>query len=116
MRLLPVLTPGTLMPPVAARAGDPPSYAQPDEVVVTHMDPSLAVDFAHKQLDGVTTLKLDWKNPTAPLYKAFVKTPQGPAHAEQIYAKAKAGHHPLTRQVVAAILAKAKQPNKAANQ
>ena len=62
MRLLPVLTFGTLMLPLVAHANDPHSYAQPDQVVVTHLDLDLKVDFAHKQLDGVATLKLDWKN------------------------------------------------------
>jgi aminopeptidase N len=66
MRLLPVLAFGTLMLPLAAHASDPHSYAQPDQVVVTHLDLDLKVDFAHKQLDGVATLKLDWKNPSAP--------------------------------------------------
>ena len=49
---------------------------------------------------------------TTPLYKAFVKTPEGLAFAEQVYAKAKAGYHPLTQQVVEGILAKAKQADK----
>ena len=50
------------------------------------------------------------------MYKAFAKTPEGLAYAEQVYAKAKPGYHPLTQQAVEAILAKAKQPKKAANQ
>src|SRR6185437_2183618 len=66
MRLLPVLALGALVLPLAARANDPNSYAQPDQVVVTHLDLDLRVDFPHKQLDGVATLKLDWKNPRAP--------------------------------------------------
>jgi hypothetical protein len=45
---------------------------------------------------------------TTPLYKALVKTPEGLAFAEQVYAKARAGYHPLTQQVVEGILAKAK--------
>ena len=49
---------------------------------------------------------------TTPLYKAFAKTPEGLAYAEQVYAKAKAGYHPLTQQVVEGILAKAKQADK----
>ncbi|MEO6926591.1 MAG: M1 family aminopeptidase/hydrolase, partial [Rhodanobacter sp.] len=65
MRLLPVLTLGTLMLPLVAHANDPHSYAQPEQVVVTHLDLDLKVDFAHRQLDGVATLKLDWKNPAA---------------------------------------------------
>ena len=66
MRLLPVLALGALVLPLAARANDPNSYAQPDQVVVTHLDLDLRIDFPHKQLDGVATLKLDWKNPQAP--------------------------------------------------
>lgn len=45
---------------------------------------------------------------TTPLYKAFVKTPEGLAYAEQVYARAKTGYHPLTQQVVEGIIAKAK--------
>jgi hypothetical protein len=45
---------------------------------------------------------------TTPLYKAFVKTPEGLAYAEQVYAKAKAGYHPLTQQVVESVFASAK--------
>ena len=66
MRLLPLLAFGALVLPLAARANDPNSYAQPDQVVVTHLDLDLKIDFPHKQLDGVATLKLDWKNPQAP--------------------------------------------------
>lgn len=66
MRLLPVLAFGALALPLAAHANDPDSYAQPDQVVVTHLDLDLKIDFPHKQLDGVATLKLDWKNPKAP--------------------------------------------------
>ncbi|MBA2079731.1 M1 family metallopeptidase [Rhodanobacter sp. PCA2] len=65
MRLLPFLALGALMLPLAARANDPNSYAQPDQVVVTHLNLDLKIDFPHKQLDGVATLKLDWKNPKA---------------------------------------------------
>ncbi len=50
---------------------------------------------------------------TTPLYKALVKTPEGLAYAEQVYAKAKPGYHPLTQKVVEGIIAKAKQPTKA---
>ncbi|HTM27766.1 MAG TPA: leukotriene A4 hydrolase C-terminal domain-containing protein, partial [Rhodanobacter sp.] len=46
---------------------------------------------------------------TTPLYKAFVKTPEGLAYAEQVYAKARAGYHPLTQRVVEGIIAKAKK-------
>ena len=63
MRLLPILALGGLLLPLAAHANDPNSYAQPDQVRVTHLDLDLAIDFPHKQLDGQATLKLDWKNP-----------------------------------------------------
>ena len=66
MRLLPVLALGAFALPLAAYANDPNSYAQPDQVVVTHLDLNLKIDFPHRQLDGVATLKLDWKNPSAP--------------------------------------------------
>jgi aminopeptidase N len=66
MRLLPVLALCALALPLVAQANDPHSYAQPDQVVVTHLDLDLKIDFPHKQLDGVATLKLDWKNPKAP--------------------------------------------------
>jgi len=66
MRLLPVLAFGALLLPLAAHANDPNSYAQPDQVVVTHLDLDLTIDFPHRQLDGVATLALDWKNPQAP--------------------------------------------------
>jgi aminopeptidase N len=65
MRLLPALAFGMLMLPLAAFANDPHSYAQPDQVVVTHLDLDLKLDFPHRQLDGHATLKLDWKNPQA---------------------------------------------------
>ncbi len=44
---------------------------------------------------------------TLPLYKALVKTPEGLVYAQQVYAKAKAGYHPLTQQAIETILAKA---------
>ncbi|MEO8810254.1 MAG: leukotriene A4 hydrolase C-terminal domain-containing protein, partial [Rhodanobacter sp.] len=65
MRLLPVLALGTLILPLAAHANDPNSYAQPDQVRVTHLDLELKIDFPHQRLDGQATLKLDWKNPQA---------------------------------------------------
>jgi len=46
---------------------------------------------------------------TMPLYKAFVKSPEGLAYAQQVYAKAKSGYHPLTQQAVEAVFAKAKK-------
>ncbi len=66
MRLLPALALGALVLPLAAHANDPHSYAQPEQVVVTHLGLDLKLDFPHRQLDGVATLKLDWKNPKAP--------------------------------------------------
>ena len=65
MRLLSALALGTLLP-LAAHAAEPHSYAQPDQVVVTHLDLDLKLDFPHRELDGQATLKLDWKNPRAP--------------------------------------------------
>ncbi|MEO5812043.1 MAG: M1 family metallopeptidase [Rhodanobacter sp.] len=65
MRLLPFLALGTLILPLAAQANDPNSYAQPDQVRVTHLDLDLKIDFSHKRLDGQATLKLEWKNPEA---------------------------------------------------
>jgi leukotriene-A4 hydrolase len=65
MRLLPALAFGTLILPLAAYANDPNSYAQPDQVRVTHLDLDLKIDFPQRRLDGQATLKLDWKNPKA---------------------------------------------------
>jgi aminopeptidase N len=45
---------------------------------------------------------------TMPLYRALSATPDGLAFAQQVYAKAKDGYHPLTQQAVEALLAKAK--------
>ncbi len=45
---------------------------------------------------------------TMPVYVALSKTPEGLAFAEQVYAKAKDGYHPLTQQAVQALFAKAK--------
>ena len=66
MRLLPSFAFGALLLPLAAYASEPHSYAQPDQVVITHLDLDLKLDFPHKQLDGQATLKLEWKNPQAP--------------------------------------------------
>jgi leukotriene-A4 hydrolase len=65
MRLLPALALTAFVLPLSAYAADPHSYAQPDTVRVTHLDLDLKVDFAHRQLDGKATLKLDWKNAKA---------------------------------------------------
>ncbi len=46
---------------------------------------------------------------TTPLYKAFARTPGGLAYAETVYAGAKAGYHPLTRQAVESIFAAARK-------
>ena len=56
---------GALVLPAAAYANDPYSYAQPDDVRVTHLDLKLNVDFPQRKLDGLATLTLDWKNPKA---------------------------------------------------
>ncbi|HUB90545.1 MAG TPA: M1 family metallopeptidase [Dyella sp.] len=56
---------GALVLPAAAYANDPYSYAQPDDVRVTHLDLKLNVDFPQRKLDGQATLTLDWKNPKA---------------------------------------------------
>ena len=63
MRLLPALAFGTLLLPLAAYATDPNSYAQPDQVRVTHLDLDLKIDFPRKQLDGQATLKLTGRTP-----------------------------------------------------
>ena len=65
MRPFHALAFGALVLPLSAFAADPHSYAQPDQVRVTHLDLDLKVDFPHKQLDGRATLKLDWKDAKA---------------------------------------------------
>jgi len=65
MRLLSTLAASALLLPLAAHATDPHSYAQPDQVLVKHLDLDLAIDFPHKRLDGQATLTLDWVNPKA---------------------------------------------------
>jgi leukotriene-A4 hydrolase len=65
MRVLSALTAVTFVLPLVAHATDPHSFAQPDQVVVTHLDLDLKIDFPKKQLDGQATLKLDWRNPQA---------------------------------------------------
>ncbi|HEU0277524.1 MAG TPA: M1 family metallopeptidase [Rhodanobacteraceae bacterium] len=65
MRLLPTLALGAIVLPVATQATDPHSYAQPGDVVVTHIALDLAVDFPRQRLAGTATLTLDWKNPDA---------------------------------------------------
>ena len=61
-----ILALAALALPLAAHAADPHSYAQPDQVRVTHLDLDLAIDFGKKQLQGNATLTLDWKDPHAP--------------------------------------------------
>jgi hypothetical protein len=51
---------------------------------------------------------------TLPVYAAFAKTPEGLAFAEQQYAKAKDGYHPITRMAIERVFAKAKAKPKAA--
>ncbi len=65
MRPLHVLAVGALVLPLSAFAADPHSFAQPDQVRVTHLDLDLKIDFPQQQLDGKATLTLDWKNPKA---------------------------------------------------
>ncbi|MFC4526189.1 M1 family metallopeptidase [Dyella halodurans] len=65
MRPLHVLAIGALVLPLSAFAADPHSFAQPDQVRVTHLDLDLKIDFPQKQLDGKATLTLEWKNPKA---------------------------------------------------
>ncbi|MES2404445.1 MAG: M1 family metallopeptidase [Pseudomonadota bacterium] len=92
MRLLSTLALGAFVLPVAAQAADPHSYAQPKEVVVNHIDLALKVDFSHRQLDGVATLTLDWKNASAPnlvldsenLKIASIEAVDGAGHASAL--------------------------------
>jgi aminopeptidase N len=65
MRFLPSLVLGALVLPAAAQATDPHSYAEPQSVVVRHIDLDLSIDFPRQRLNGVATLTLDWKDPTA---------------------------------------------------
>jgi aminopeptidase N len=51
--------------PLSAFASDPHSWAQPDQVVIRHIDLDLTVNFDRKELDGTASLDLDWKNPHA---------------------------------------------------
>ncbi len=46
-------------------AADLHSYAQPAEVVVTHVSLDLSAEFARKALEGTATLSLDWKDTAA---------------------------------------------------
>lgn len=51
--------------PAAALAHDPYSYAQPDQVRVSHLDLDLDLDFSGKTLKGHATLDLDWRSRAA---------------------------------------------------
>ncbi|HEX7369021.1 MAG TPA: M1 family metallopeptidase [Rhodanobacteraceae bacterium] len=92
MRLLPTLALGAFVLPVAAQATDPHSYAQPQDVVVKHIDLALKLDFPHKQLDGVARLTLDWKNADAKqlvldtenLKIASIEAIDGTGHAHEL--------------------------------
>jgi leukotriene-A4 hydrolase len=64
MRLFSTLALGAFLP-VPAQAVDPHSWARPGDVLVRHIDLNLGIDFAHRQLDGVATLTLEWNNPDA---------------------------------------------------
>jgi aminopeptidase N len=50
------------MLPLVTNVAEPHSYAQPDQVRVTHLDLDLAIDFPHRQLRGNATLTLHWEN------------------------------------------------------
>jgi leukotriene-A4 hydrolase len=65
MRLFFLLAVAASAVPLTAFAADPYSYAQPDQVRVSHLDLDLTIDFPQRQLGGQATLKLDWKNPKA---------------------------------------------------
>ena len=48
-----------------------------------------------------------------PIYEALVKTPQGLQFAQDVFAKARPGYHPITATSVQAAIAKAQRPDKA---
>jgi aminopeptidase N len=45
-----------------------------------------------------------------PIYEALVKTPEGLAFAQEVFARARPGYHPITTASVAAAIAKAQSP------
>jgi hypothetical protein len=45
-----------------------------------------------------------------PIYEALAKTPEGLRFADDVFARARAGYHPITTASVAAALAKARNP------
>ncbi|MET0332184.1 MAG: M1 family metallopeptidase [Dyella sp.] len=65
MRLPYMMVLSALALPLTAQAADSSSYAQPEQVQVTHLDLDLAIDFPKHVLDGQATLRLDWKDPKA---------------------------------------------------
>jgi aminopeptidase N len=65
MRLPYTIALAALTLPLTALAADPNSYAQPEQVRVTHLDLDLAIDFPKHVLDGQATLRLDWEDPKA---------------------------------------------------
>jgi hypothetical protein len=56
---------------------------------------------AERYLQSVGRMRL-----IAPLYRALAKTPDGHRYAEQVFAKARAGYHPIAQQEVVRILGK----------
>lgn len=64
-RLLPLFLFAALLSPMNSNAADPHSYAQPEKVVVTHLDLDLALDFERRELRGEAVLSLDWKDADA---------------------------------------------------
>lgn len=65
MHFLPLLAIAIVAVPLTTRAADPLSYAEPDKVVVKHLDLDLVMDFARKELRGDATLSLQWKDAAA---------------------------------------------------
>jgi aminopeptidase N len=65
MHPLPPLALGANASPVIAKATDPYSYAQPEDVVIQHLDLALDIDFARQRLEGVATITLKWNQPGA---------------------------------------------------
>jgi hypothetical protein len=43
---------------------------------------------------------------TLPVYKAFCATPEGFAYSQKVYARARAGYHPLTQMAVERLFAR----------
>ncbi|MGH8125087.1 MAG: M1 family metallopeptidase [Rhodanobacteraceae bacterium] len=93
MRLLPTVVLGAFVLPATAQAADPHSWAQPQDVVVKHIDLRLRVDFPHQQLESVAILTLDWKNAdahelildTSALKIASIEVVDGAGHAHALH-------------------------------